>query len=220
MTHESTPLPGSGRSGSAWAPRTGLIVLGCVPILAGAVRLTELNGGAGPTPDNARFLAAPLPVTLHIVGASLYTLLGAFQFGGRWRPRHRVMGRALVPLGLVAALSGLWLTLFSALPPGDGGLLAAFRLGFGTAMAGSLVLGVAAVLRRDVPRHRAWMARAYALGLGAGSQAVTQALWLLFAATPPDEAGRALLLGAGWAVNLAVAEWVIRWRWAGRPVRV
>ncbi|MEO3888483.1 DUF2306 domain-containing protein [Nonomuraea sp. B5E05] len=220
MTHESTTITRSRSGRATWLARTGLIALGLVPLLAGAIRLTELTGGAEVTPDNARFFAAPLPVALHIVAACLYNLLGAFQFGGRWRPRrHRVLGRTLVPLGLVAALTGLWLTLFSALPPGDGGLLAAFRLVFGTVMAGSLVLGVAAILRRDIARHRAWMMRAYALGLGAGSQAVTQALWFLFVAAPPDEAGRALLVGAGWVINLAVAEWIIRRRRAGRPVR-
>ena len=36
-----------------------------------------------------------------------------------------------------------------------------------------LVLGLRAILRRDVPTHRAWMIRAYALGLGAGTQVVT-----------------------------------------------
>jgi hypothetical protein len=29
---------------------------------------------------------------------------------------------------------------------------------------------------------------------------------------PPDELGNALLMGAGWVINLAVAEWVIRKR--------
>jgi hypothetical protein len=31
-------------------------------------------------------------------------------------------------------------------------------------------------------------------------------------AGPPDEFGKALLMGAGWVINLAVAEWAIRRR--------
>ena len=63
-----------------WLIPAGLILLSLVPVAAGAFRLTQLAGGAEITPDNARFFAAPLPVVLHIVSASLYCLLGAFQF--------------------------------------------------------------------------------------------------------------------------------------------
>ncbi|MGP3964272.1 DUF2306 domain-containing protein [Nonomuraea sp. 3N208] len=204
------------RARAAWLLPAGLIALSFVPVLAGAVRLTELTGGADVTPANARFVAMPMPVVLHIVAASLYSVLGAFQFGRRRRPWHRAAGRVLIPCGLVVALSGLWMTLFLDRPPGDGDLLAVFRLVAGTTMALSLVLGLAAILRRDVAPHRAWMTRAYALGMGAGTQAFTLSLWLAVHGGTPDETTRALLMGAGWAINLAVAEWAIR----GRRARV
>ncbi|MFG3437362.1 DUF2306 domain-containing protein [Nonomuraea sp. NPDC047897] len=201
-----------GRAGRLVA---ALIALSAVPVLAGGLRLAELTGGAAATPDNARFLAAPVPIVLHIIGVSAYTVLGAFQFVPRLRRGqpgwHRVAGRLLVPCGLVAALTGLWLTFFSALPEHDGPLLAAFRLVFGTAMAASLVLGLLAVRRGELARHRAWMIRGYAIGLGAGTQALTQSAWHLIAGTP-GELARALLLGAGWVINMVVAEWVIRRR--------
>ena len=41
---------------------------------------------------------------------------------------------------------------------------------------GALVLGVTAVRRHDIGAHRAWMMRAYALSLGAGTQVVTEGL--------------------------------------------
>jgi hypothetical protein len=44
-------------------------------------------------------------------------------------------------------------------------LLTPIRLAFGVAMAGRIVLGVAAIRRRDVAGHRAWMVRGYAIGL-------------------------------------------------------
>lgn len=234
MTDESTagrsPFPqppragrsesGTASSRAAWLVPTALIVLGAVPVVAGAVRLTELAGGAAITPENGRFFAAPLPVVLHIITACVYSVLGAFQFAAGFRRRrpgwHRVAGRLLVPCGLVAALAGLWMSLFHPRPEGDGELLAGFRLVFGAAMVLSLALGLVAIRRRDVVRHRAWMVRGYAIGLGAGTQAVVLALGFLLIGTP-GEISRALLMGGGWLINLAVAEWIIRGRGA-RPM--
>src|SRR5687768_2157785 len=72
---------GAARSTKAdWLVPAALIMLSAVPMVAGAARLTELTGGAEITPENARFFAAPLPVVLHIVSVSLYSVLGAFQF--------------------------------------------------------------------------------------------------------------------------------------------
>ncbi|MFD6953471.1 hypothetical protein A6A08_19030 [Nocardiopsis sp. TSRI0078] len=204
-----------------WLIPTLLILLSAVPLAAGTLRVGELAGGAEITPDNARFFSSPVPVVLHIVSADLYSVLGAFQFVPGLRRRrigwHRVSGRLLVPLGLAAALSGLWMTLFYALPEGDTGLLTVIRLVFGTAMALSIVLGFAAVRRRDIARHSAWMIRGYAIGLGAGTQVLTHLPWTLLIGAP-GEFSRAMLMGAGWAVNVAVAEWIIRRRPAG-PAR-
>jgi uncharacterized membrane protein len=195
----------------------GLLALSLVPALAGAVRLMQIGAGAAVTPDNARFVAAPWPVALHVVSAVFFCAVGAFQFAPGWRQRHpawhRAAGRVLVLCGLLAALSGLWMTQFY--PPGtgsparfDGPAVYAMRLLMGSAMAGSLCLGLAAILRRDIPQHRAWMLRGYAIGLGAGTQAITHLPWFLFPAIQ-GEAARAVLMGAGWLINLAVAEWLI-----------
>lgn len=92
-----------------------LILLSGIPLAGGAHRLTQLVGGAAITPANVRFFASPLPVVLHIVGVSLYAILGAFQFVPSLRRRrhawHRIAGWLLIPCGLIAALSGLWMTL-------------------------------------------------------------------------------------------------------------
>ncbi len=195
-----------------------LILLSAIPVAAGAFRLTQLASGAPITPANARFFAAPLPVVVHITSASVYALLGAFQFASgfrrRWPGWHRAAGRLLVLCGVLAGLSGLWMTLFYPRPDGDGELLSAFRLFFGSAMIISIVLGFAAIRRGQVKTHRAWMMRSYAIGLGAGTQALTLAVGALILG-PPDEFSRALLMGAGWVINLAVAEWAIH----KRPVR-
>lgn len=76
-----------------------LVALSIVPMLGGAVRLASLSGP--PTPESARFVAAPVPVVLHIVGAGLYALLGAFQFSSavrrRWPRWHRRAGESEGP---------------------------------------------------------------------------------------------------------------------------
>jgi hypothetical protein len=200
------------RPRAQWPVPAALIALSLVPVLAGGIRMAELTGGAEITPDNARFFASPVPVVLHIITVTLYSVLGAFQFVPRLRRRrswHRVAGRVLAPCGLVAALSGLWMSFFYALPESDGALVAAFRLVFGTAMAVAIVLGLAAIRRRDFARHRAWMIRGYAIGLGAGTQALTHAPYFALVGTP-DEFAKGLLMGAGWVINVVVAEWIIR----------
>ncbi|MDD9208172.1 DUF2306 domain-containing protein [Georgenia sp. 10Sc9-8] len=199
-----------------------MVLLSLVPVLAGAVRITELAAGAEITDANARFFASPAPVLVHIVTASVYSVLGAFQFlpslrrgGRRW---HRLSGRLLAPLGLLAALSGVWMTVFYTHPDGANAGLFALRLFFGLAMAASIVLGVLAVLRRDIRGHSAWMTRAYAIGLGAGTQVFTNLPWLLVLG-PPDKTAVAVLMGAGWVINVAVAEYVIRRRRRVGPPR-
>ncbi|MGY1704035.1 DUF2306 domain-containing protein [Geodermatophilus sp. SYSU D00697] len=198
-----------------WLVLTGLVLLSAVPVLAGAARVAEIGTGAQVTADNARFLASPVPLVVHVVGASAYCLLGALQFLPglrRRRPRwHRVAGRVLVPCGLAAALSGVWMALSYARPPADDVLLTPMRLVFGTAMAACLVLGVTAIRRRDVAAHRAWMARGYAIGLGAGTQVLTHLPWTLLVGQPSGTP-RVLLMLAGWVINLAVVEWALRRR--------
>ncbi|MCA0143953.1 DUF2306 domain-containing protein [Blastococcus sp. LR1] len=202
-----------GTSRARWLAPAALIVLALVPVAAGAARLVELSGGAVALPEQPRSAAAPVPLVVHILSALVFTVVGAFQFvpGTRGRrPRwHRLTGRIAAPAGLVAALSGLWLTV--VIIGTDSGLLSLFRAAAGIGMAGSLVLGVAAVLRRDLARHRAWMLRGYALGLGAGTQVITAGVWLAVVGGT-GSATEAWPMGAGWLINLAVAEWLIRRR--------
>ena len=206
-----------------WLLPTGLVLLSTIPVFAGGIRLDQLSTGAQITAENARFFADPVPVFVHIIGVTVFCVLGAFQFSPgfrvRWPRWHRVAGRIVAPCGLAAALSGLWMAVFYPRPAYVGDLLTAFRLVFGTAMAVSLVLGFAAVLRRDIAGHRAWMMRGYAIGIGAGTQAVTQ-LPVLLAFGSMNVLTTALMSLGAWLLNLAIAEWFIRGRSLGaKPSR-
>lgn len=198
------------RARPQWRVPAALLTLTAVPVAAGAVRMGQLTAGARITEDNARYFASPVPIMLHIVGVTVFCVLGAFQFVPRLRRGgwHRMAGRVTLLCGLIAALSGLWMAVFYPLPAADHELVTAFRLVFGSLMAVALVLAFTAIRRRDVVTHRAWMVRAYAIGVGAGSQAVIMGFWVAFAGTP-NPITRALLIAAGWVLNLAVAEHII-----------
>ena len=196
-----------------WLIPAGLVALSVVPVVVGTVRLVELASGAPITPANERFFAAPLPVVAHILAVIPYSIVGAFQFAPGFRRRHRgwhrMAGRVLAPLGLIAALTGLWMAHFYPWPPGDGQALYVIRLVFGVAMAASILLALGALRRRDYSAHGAWMMRGYAIGLGAGTQVFTHLPWFLLVGKP-GVTGRAVMMGAGWVINVMVAEYIIR----------
>lgn len=195
---------------SAWLV-AGLIFFSALPLTFGILRLLQLAGLSDlmpPAPISASLLVS------HIVGALVYTLLGAFQFSPeirrRWPAWHRVAGRlALVGAALVVG-SALWLAAAYTTPSVGGLVLAGIRVAAASAMAASIAFGVAAILRRETARHREWMIRAYALGLGAATQMVVLIFAEIVSGGAPTELNRALLIGLGWGINLTVAEWRIR----------
>ncbi len=214
----TTPSPsvtrpvGPPRRAAGGAVPIALILLSAIPLLAGTFRLIQLAGGPEVMPADERFAGFPAPLVVHLLGAALYALVGAFQFVPRFRRRHltwhRRAGRVLAHAGLLVAGSALWMTLLYSQKPGTGDLLYVFRLVFASAMAACLVLGVTAVRRRDIDAHRAWMIRAYAIGLAAGTQAFTEGIVTSIFGTGVISSD--LAKGAGWVINLAIAEWAIR----------
>jgi uncharacterized membrane protein len=194
-----------------------LIAVSAIPLTAGTLRLTQLAGGPAAIPADHRFAGFPLPLVVHIVGATTYALLGILQFLPRLRRGHpawhRRAGRVLAVAGLLVALSAIWMTLFYEAQPGTGDhLLHVLRLILASAMAAGLVLGLAAARRRDIAAHRARMIRTYAIGLAAGTQVFNQGIGGTIFGTGVLAAD--LAKDAGWAINLAIAESAIR-----RPAR-
>jgi len=192
----------------------GMLILCVVPALGGGARIIEIFVGGNMTAENARFFASPFPVVLHIVASLIFSIGSAFQFfyapprsmGGR----HKLAGRTLVFCGLLASLTGLWMTQFypRAITNSDGHALYLVRLVVGGAMTFSICCGLYCANRRDFVSHRNWMIRAYALGLGAGTQVFTHIPWFVFPELR-SEILRTLCMSAGWAINAVVAEWVI-----------
>ncbi|WP_107771059.1 DUF2306 domain-containing protein [Nocardioides sediminis] len=201
---------------AGWRLPVALVVLCLVPVTSGTLRLVQLAGGPEIMPADDRWAGWPVALVVHIVGSAVFALVGAFQFVPRIRRRHpgwhRRAGRVLAVAGLLVAGSALWLTLLYDPQPGTGVLLFVLRLVVATAMIGCLVVGVAAARRRDFTTHRAWMIRAYALAVAAGTQVFTQGFGE--AIFGYGEARGDLLKAAGWVINIAVAEWAIR-----RPAR-
>lgn len=203
---------------------TLLIVLSIIPMVGGVVRLMSVTGDAPVTPDNARFVQAPVPVVIHALSAMLYSLLGAFQFTRgmrtRWPGWHRRAGRVLGLAGLATGLSGLWMTVCYPIPEDlQGPFLYWVRLAVGSAMVLSIVIGWRSILQRQLQRHEAFMIRAYALAQGAGTQALVLLPWML----STGESGgptRDLLMTLSWLINLAVAEAILLRRAASYPATV
>jgi hypothetical protein len=208
-SHPASAARRAHRRGAGWLLPAGLITFGLLPVLANALRRAALAlGAAGSAPGEAGGM--PLPAALHVVGATVFVVLGAVQFSTsfrRRRPRwHRIAGRVAILAALLAAGSGLWLA-FTTLPDSSL-LLFFFRLLAAAGLALSIILGFRAIRQRRLPQHRAWMIRAFAVGLGAATQVFTLGFGeAIFGRT---ELSIAVLNGAGWAINLAVAEWLIR----------
>jgi uncharacterized membrane protein len=193
-----------------WKIPLTLLLLSAIPLAAGIARLSGLANDPAIDTENARFVAQPLPVIVHILSASLFSLGGALQFSSGLRkasPRwHRVSGRIVVASGIFAALSGLWMTVWYPIPPAlQGELLYGVRVVVGVAMLLSIFKAVAAVQRRDIATHQAWMVRAYALGQGAGMQVVLLLPWMLFIGKP-SMLQRDVLMSLAWLINLLVAH--------------
>jgi uncharacterized membrane protein len=199
-----------------WKMPLALLVITAVPLAAGIARLVGLASHSEISVENARFIAAPFAVVLHILSASLFSVLGALQFSNGLRQRntewHRVCGYIVVASGVCVALSGLWMTATYPIPPElQGGLLCGVRVFVSVAMLLSIYWALAAAMRRDIAMHRAWMIRAYALGQGAGMQVVVLLPWMLLIGKPTAWQ-RDVLMSLAWAINLLAAELAIQWR--------
>ena len=81
---------------TGWPVPAALIGLSAIPLIAGALRLIQLAGGPEVIPADDRFAGFPAPLVVHILGAALYAVAGAFQFV----PRLPCCAKRPVPTGV------------------------------------------------------------------------------------------------------------------------
>jgi hypothetical protein len=188
-----------------------LLGLSAIPILAAVPLLVQIPLGDLP-PQSARYNAVSISLFVHAAGGILFGLLGPIQFAraqgrryGRW---HRIMGRVFWAAGMLLALSSL--RLLWQFPDAATWILRLARLAASLGLIAALILGLRAAIMRDMPRHRAWMIRAYAIGMGAATIALVMFPIYLITGAPLSGYASDIAFVGSWVLNIAAAEWVIR----------
>ena len=195
------------------APVLALVLLltTIIPIVSAALRIYQVPLGLLP-PDALKFEAVPWAHFLHAAGGLLFGLLGPLQFAGALKQRfgrlHRISGRVFVVAGLLLGFSSL--RLVAVFPDVSTWVLTTARIATGLALCASLILAVWAIYRRRVEQHRAWMIRAYAIGMGAATISFIMLPIFLITGEAPVGYGADLLFVLSWVINLSIAEWIIR----------
>ena len=191
-----------------------------IPVLTAAVSAVQIPLGALPK-DSLRLAAVPVTFFLHSLAGVLFGVLGPLQFVRALRRRfgtlHRLAGRVFVLAGAGLGLSGLGLLV--QVQSITTGLLDTARGVFGLALIAALVLGVTAARAHDMRRHRAWMIRAYAIGMGQGTVALVMFPIYLITAVPPTGLTTDIVVVGMWLFNIALAEWVVRRLALRRPLQ-
>lgn len=190
-----------------------------IPVMTAAVAVVQIPLGALPE-DSVRLASVPVTFFLHALAGVLFGVLGPLQFVRALRARfgalHRLAGWVFVLAGAGLALAGWGLLL--QVESIAAGLLDAARGIFGLALMAALALGVAAARARDMRRHRAWMIRAYAIGMGQGAAALVLFPLHLITREPPAGLTTAIGVVGLWLLNVALAEGVVR-KFAGQRRR-
>ncbi|MFM7334312.1 MAG: DUF2306 domain-containing protein, partial [Tabrizicola sp.] len=81
---------------------------------------------------------------------------------------------------------------------------------FGMALLAALALAMGAIRERDIPRHRVWMIRSYAVGMGLGVVGLVFFPIYLVTGRPPMGLGADLLFVGSWLMSITAGELVIR----------
>jgi uncharacterized membrane protein len=190
------------------------LVLGfatAIPVIMAGVRSVQVPLGAVPA-DSLRLMAAPAAMFVHALAGFMFGLMGPLQFTrvlrGRFDRLHRAAGRVFVVAGVGLGLSGL--ALLARVESISTALLDATRGLAGAALVIALALGVLAVRRRDLVRHRAWMIRAYAIGMGSGTVGLVFFPIYLVNGAPPTGLYADLVFTGWWASNVVLAEVIVR----------
>jgi uncharacterized membrane protein len=180
-------------------------------ILLAVVQVVQIPLDALPE-DSQRLTATPVWHFMHVLGGATFGILGPIQFGRVLMPKygrlHRVMGRVFVAAGAMISLSSL--SLLWHFPDTYSVAMNSGRLLFGIALGVALVLAMQAIYSRDITRHRNWMIRAYAIGIGA--TAVTMVFFPIYLITgePPKGLTADIAFLGAWTACVVFAEGLVR----------
>ena len=164
-------------------------------------------------PEDSRHLsAAPVWHFMHVLGGATFGILGPIQFSrvlmGKYGLLHRFMGRVFVAVGAMISLSSLGLLWHF---PGTSSVaVSSGRLLFGIALGVALAIAMQAIRKRDFTRHRNWMIRAYAIGIGA--TAVSMVFFPIYVITgePPMGIAADIAFLGSWTACVVFAEGLVR----------
>jgi uncharacterized membrane protein len=187
-----------------------------IPILNSLVLVFQVPSGTY-AEDSAHLAVAPMSLFVHALAGVAFGITGPVQFVRALRHRfgalHRMLGRIFVLSGLAIGLSGLSILVHvtSQRTP----MVDIARGVFGLALLIALALAMVAIRNRDVLRHRAWVIRAYAVGMGLGAVALVFIPIYIVTGQPPIGLTSDILFVVSWVLTIAFAEVVIRY--ACRP---
>ena len=190
-----------------------LVALCILILIVFAVLRAVHTYGISPTPDHLfelRYLDHPIIAAIHMASGVAFILFAPLQFIKRVRNNnlslHRGLGRVLVICALIAGAYGLIATI--ALPAFGGISSETAAWFFGLLFLFSLLRAYWCVRNKKIALHREWMIRAFAIGLGVG----TQRLFLLILIPTTGYSFEAVFgsgLWLGFSLNLLIAEiWI------------
>jgi Predicted membrane protein (DUF2306) len=157
------------KSSAPWA----ILIILCVLAAAAVLRRTFVllsSPAAAPTPDlaamDAVFAAHRTMTLLHILPALCLVLLLPFWFSPRVRQCHATVHRRITQiLFALGAFTAITAAIMNTHPIG-GSIEVAAILVFNALFIISLARSYIFWLRDNIPQHRAWMTRAFAILLG------------------------------------------------------
>lgn len=182
-----------------------------IPVLSALVQVAQILTGTYPT-DSARLAVAPIAWFAHVLAGAAFGIIGPVQFVRAVRHRfgalHRVSGRIFVLSGAILGLSGL--SLLAQVTSVTTPLADIARGLFGLGLLIALALAMAAIRDRDIQRHRAWMIRAYATGMGLGVVGLVFFPVYIVTGQPPMGLASDILFVGSWVLTIVIGEVVVR----------
>jgi len=149
-----------------------------------------------------------IALSIHAVSAAIALLAGPWQFVTSIRTRHPHLHRALGRCYALAVLIGWCASLPIALHAQTGPIASAGFLALGACWITTTATAIWKIKHRDIPSHRRWMTRSYALT----TAAITLRIYLLIILTQniPFIPAYRTIAWLCWLPNILLVEFMIR----------